>query len=95
MGVLLSHSLERSGETDQGCSIELFKIYRQNIMGVLLNHSLERLGETACVFYPVILRIFMYFIYRMHSAQNLRCLIEILENIKCIIGRMYFTNSHF
>jgi hypothetical protein len=79
MGVLLSHSLERSGETDQGCSIELFKIYRQNIMDVLLNHSLERLGETAC-FWILYLKVILWiFMCRMYSAKNLRCLIEILE----------------
>jgi hypothetical protein len=58
MGALLNHSkytdkikykndlYTRKIRKDQGCSIEPFKIYRQNIMGVLLNHSLERSGET-------------------------------------------------
>jgi hypothetical protein len=49
----------------------------------------------ACVwiFYlKVISRIFMH---RMHSAKNLRCLVGILENAKCILGKMHFANSHF
>jgi hypothetical protein len=29
------------------------------------------------------------------SAKNLKCLVEILGNAKCILGRMYFANSHF
>jgi hypothetical protein len=53
------------------------------------------LGDLACVwilYLKVILRIFMH---KMHSAKNLRCLVEILENEKCILGRMHFANSHF
>ncbi len=58
MSALLNHSkytdkikykndlYTRKIRKDQGCSIEPFKIYRQNIMGVLLSHSLERSGET-------------------------------------------------
>ena len=49
----------------------------------------------ACVwilYLKVISRIFMY---RMHFAKNLRCLVRILDNAKYIIGRMHFANSHF
>jgi hypothetical protein len=33
--------------------------------------------------------------HRMHSVKNLRCLVGILENTKCILGKMHFANSHF
>jgi hypothetical protein len=33
--------------------------------------------------------------HKMHSAKNLKCLVGILENVKCILGRMYFANSNF
>jgi hypothetical protein len=30
--------------------------------------------------------------HRMYSAKNLRCLVEIFENAKCILGIMHFAN---
>ena len=33
--------------------------------------------------------------HKMHSAKNLKGLVGILENAKCILGRMHFANSHF
>ena len=46
-----------------------------------------------CILYlKVILRIF---IYKMHSAKKLRCLVRILENAKCILGRNSFCKFSF
>jgi hypothetical protein len=33
--------------------------------------------------------------YKMHSVKNLKSLVEILENVKCILPRMHFANSYF
>ena len=50
------------------------------------NIAVERsIGVLACVwilYLKVISRIFMH---RIHSAKNLRCLVGILENAKCIL----------
>ena len=50
------------------------------------------LGDVWILYLKVISRIFMH---KMYSEKNLRCLVEILENVKCILGIMHFTNSHF
>jgi hypothetical protein len=51
--------------------------------------------HVACVWILYLKVISWIFIHRMHSAKNLKCLVGILENAKCILGRIHFTNSHF
>jgi hypothetical protein len=50
------------------------------------------LGCVWILYLKVISRIFMH---KMYYAKNLKCLVGILENAKCILGRIYFANSHF
>ena len=50
------------------------------------------LASVWILYLKVISRIFMY---RMHFAKNLRCLVGILKNAKRILGKMHFANSHF
>jgi hypothetical protein len=59
---------------------------------ISLDFFLPHLAYVWILYLKVILQIFMY---RMHSAKNLRCLVGILENAKCILGRMHFANFHF
>jgi hypothetical protein len=60
-----------------------------------LKKKKKKKKKKACVwilYLKVISRIFMN---RIHSVKNPKCLVGILKNAKCILGRMHFANSHF
>ena len=58
----------------------------------LLKFFLSYINLVWILYLKVISQIFMH---RIYSPKNLRCLVGILENAKCILGRMHFANSHF
>ena len=63
-----------------------------NILTIMTYHTkhVKNLGAVWILYLKVILWIFMH---RMHFAKNLRYLVGILKNAKCILPRIHFAFS--
>jgi hypothetical protein len=58
------------------------------------NTERERDIQSMCLD-PLLKSDFTDFMHKMYFTKNLRCLVGILENVKCILGQMHFAISYF